>query len=98
MAVITPSAGARTRDVAGTRATRLTRVPRLLLITSACDGEDVGEAWVGYQWVSRLAARHDVTLLTMHRRDRKPPSEQLPSVRVIEWRDPKVVTLHERLN
>jgi glycosyltransferase involved in cell wall biosynthesis len=71
---------------------------RLLLLTSACDGEDVGEAWVGYQWVSRLAARHDVTLLTMHRRDRTPPSRQLPDARVIEWRDPAIVTLHDRLN
>ena len=54
-------------------------VRRVLLITSACDGEDVGEAWVGYQWVSRLASRHDVTLLTMHLRDRTPPSQQFPA-------------------
>jgi glycosyltransferase involved in cell wall biosynthesis len=73
-------------------------VPRLLLITSACDGEDVGEAWVGYQWVSRLATRHDVTLLTMHRRDRTPPSQQLPDVRIVEWPDAKVFARQERLN
>jgi glycosyltransferase involved in cell wall biosynthesis len=73
-------------------------VPRLLLITSACDPEDVGEAWSGYQWVSRLAERHDVTLLTMHRRDRRPPAQALPGARVIEWRDPKLLALHERLN
>ena len=71
---------------------------RLLLITSACDGEDVGEAWVGYQWVSRLAKRHDVTLLTMHRRDRTPPSDQLPDVRIVEWPDAKVLGRQERLN
>jgi glycosyltransferase involved in cell wall biosynthesis len=67
-------------------------------MTSACDGEDVGEAWVGYQWVSRLAARHDVTLLTMRRRDRTPPSEQLPGVRILEWPDAKVLARNERLN
>jgi glycosyltransferase involved in cell wall biosynthesis len=71
---------------------------RLLLVTSACDGEDVGEAWVGYQWVSRLAARHDVTLLTMHRRDRTPPSQQLPGVRIVEWPDAKLFARQERLN
>ena len=71
---------------------------RVLLITSACDAEDVGEAWSGYQWVSRLAERHDVTLLTMHRRDRRPPSQALPGTRVIEWKDPKLLALHERLN
>ena len=71
---------------------------RLLLITSACDGEDVGEAWVGFQWVSRLAARHDVTLLTMHRRDRTPPSRQIQGARVIEWRDAKLLARQERFN
>ena len=72
---------------------------RLLLITSACDGDDVGEAWVGFQWVSRLARRHDVTLLTMHRRDRTPPSQQLgDSLRVVEWADAKILGRNERLN
>ena len=71
---------------------------RLLLITSACDGEDVGEAWVGFQWVSRLAARHDVTLLTMHRRERTPPSRQIRNARVVEWPDAKLFARPERLN
>jgi glycosyltransferase involved in cell wall biosynthesis len=78
---------------------RLGSVRRLLLITSACDAEDVGEAWVGYQWVSRLAARHDVTLLTMHRRDRTPPSRQVGDVaRVVEWPDARLLGRQERLN
>lgn len=71
---------------------------RLLLITTAADGEDVGEAWSGFQWVSRLATRHDVTLLTMHRRDRTPPSRQLPDARVIEWRDSKLLARQQRFN
>ena len=53
---------------------------------------------MGYQWVSRLAARHDVTLLTMHRRDRPPPSRQLPDARVIEWRDSRLLARPERFN
>ena len=71
---------------------------RLLLITSACDGEDVGEAWVAFQWVSRLAARHDVTLLTMHRHDRTPPSRQIRDARVVEWRDSRLLARQERFN
>lgn len=71
---------------------------RLLLITASCDGEDVGEAWVGFQWASRLAARHDVTVLTMHRRDRTPPSRQVRDARIIEWRDPRLFAAQERLN
>jgi glycosyltransferase involved in cell wall biosynthesis len=73
-------------------------VRQLLLISSSCDGEDVGEAWVGFQWVSRLAARHEVTLLTMHRRDRTPPSQQIRDARIVEWPEPKLFGYHERLN
>jgi hypothetical protein len=63
-----------------------------------CDGEDVGEAWVAYQWVRRLAARHDVTLLAYYKRGKTPASIQLPGVRVIEWPEPPVVGRAERLN
>jgi glycosyltransferase involved in cell wall biosynthesis len=73
-------------------------VRSVLLITSACDREDVGEAWVGYQWVSRLAARHDVTLLTMRQRDKPHPAEQVPNARVIEWTDAKLFARNARLN
>jgi len=72
-------------------------VLRLLLI-APCDGEDVGEAWVAHQWVRRLAARHDVTLLTYYKRGRTPASRQLPGVRVIEWPEPPGVSRAERLN
>lgn len=58
----------------------------------------MGEAWVGYQWVSRLAARHDVTLLTMRRRDRTPPSRQIEGARIVEWPDAKLFARYERLN
>ena len=64
---------------------------RLLLIAPSCDGQDVGEAWVGYQWASRLAKRHDVTLLTYHKRGRRPASRQLSGLRVIEWADPIIL-------
>ena len=69
-----------------------------LLLVAPCNGEDVGEAWVAFQWVRRLASRHDVTLLTYYKRGHTPASRQLPGVRVIEWPEPPVVGRAERLN
>ncbi len=71
---------------------------KLLLIAPTCDGQDVGEAWVAYQWVRRLAERHDVTLLTYHKRDRTPASLQLRGLRVVEWAEPALLGHAERLN
>ena len=71
---------------------------KLLLIAPTCDRDDVGEAWVGYQWVSLLADRHEVTLLTYHKQGRRPASEQLPAARVIEWAEPRGLGRAERLN
>ena len=70
----------------------------LLLVAPWCDGDDIGEAWVGYQWVRRLAARHRVTLLSYYKRDRVPPSVQIPDARVVEWPDLPLVGRAERMN
>jgi glycosyltransferase involved in cell wall biosynthesis len=72
-------------------------VLRLLLI-APCDGEDIGEAWVAYQWAQRLAKRHEVTLLTYYKKGHTPPSRQLRGARVIEWSEPPGVSRAERLN
>lgn len=69
-----------------------------LLLIGPCDGEDVGEAWVGFQWIQRLAARHDVTLVTYYKRGRTPVSRQLPGIRVIEWAESPIVGRAERFN
>jgi glycosyltransferase involved in cell wall biosynthesis len=69
-----------------------------MLIIAQCDGEDVGELWSAYQWVRRLAARHDVTLLTCYKRGRTPASRQLAGVRVIEWAEPPGLRRAERFN
>lgn len=58
---------------------------RVLIVCAQCDGEDVGESWCGYQWVSRLAEKCDVTILTSRFPGHRPPSSQLPNVEVIEW-------------
>ncbi len=74
--------------------------PRLnvLLIVAGCDGTDVGEAWISFQWVSRIAQRHDVTVLTYRKRDKPSAGPQLPGVRVVEWVDLPVVGRWERFN
>jgi hypothetical protein len=63
-------------------------VLKLLLIAPTCDRDDVGEAWVAYQWARRLADRHDVSLLTYHKRRSSPVSSQLTGCRVVEWAEP----------
>lgn len=73
-------------------------VLKLLLITQGCDGTDVGESWVAYQWARRLAERHEVTVLTYHKRSRDPAGPQLPGARVIEWTEPRGLGRAERLN
>ncbi len=71
---------------------------KLLLVAPTCNGDDVGEAWVAYQWARLLASRHDVTLLTYHKRGARPASEQLSGLRIIEWREPPLLGRAERLN
>jgi glycosyltransferase involved in cell wall biosynthesis len=73
-------------------------VLKILLIAPTCDGNDVGEAWSAYQWVRRLAKRHDVTLLTYYKRGKVPASQQLGGLRVVEWSEPLGLGLAERLN
>ena len=45
-----------------------------------------------------VAQRHDVTLLTYHKRGKTPASQQLQGVRVIEWPEPAALGWAERLN
>lgn len=71
---------------------------KLLLIAPACDGQDIGEAWVAFQWVRQLATRHDVTVLTYHKRGRTPLSRQLPGLRTVEWAEPPGLGRAERFN
>jgi glycosyltransferase involved in cell wall biosynthesis len=73
-------------------------VAKLLIIAPTCDRTDVGEAWVAYQWASRLSERHDATILTYHKRSRPPVAEQIPHARVIEWSEPAGLGKAERLN
>ena len=69
-----------------------------VLVVAPCNGEDVGEAWVGYQWVRHLSELHDVTLLTYRKRHAASAITQLPNVRVVEWIEPPLLGKAERLN
>lgn len=71
---------------------------KLLLVAPTCNGEDVGEASIAYQWAQRLGERHEVTLLTYHKIGARPASQQLRNVNVIEWREPPLFGRAERLN
>ncbi|GAA1969414.1 hypothetical protein GCM10009798_32490 [Nocardioides panacihumi] len=71
---------------------------RILLVAPGVDRRDVGEAWVGFQWASRLAERHDVTLLTHRKRGRASAVDQLPGVEVVEWDEPRLIARPERFS
>ncbi|WP_245417305.1 glycosyltransferase family 4 protein [Aminobacter sp. AP02] len=53
---------------------------------------------MAHQWAQRLAERHDVTLLTYHKRGAKPAAQQLSGLKVVEWTEPPLVGRAERLN
>jgi len=62
------------------------------------DRDDVGEAWVAYEWADRLSRCHDLTVLTVYRREQGHVSPQLPSARVIEFREAWTSRRWARLN
>lgn len=71
---------------------------KVLMIAPACDGEDVGEAWVAAQWARMISEVHDLTLLTTFKRGHTPMSQQLPGTKVVEWQEPPGVGRFERFN
>ncbi len=71
---------------------------KLLFIAPTADGHAVGESELAYQWVSRMAERHDVTVLSYYQRAGRRLSDQLEKARVVEWAEPPLVGRHERFN
>ncbi len=76
----------------------MANLAHVLIVCAQCDGEDVGESWCGFEWVSRIAQRFDVTILTQRFPGHRPPSEQLPGVRVIEWDATPFLSRYPRFN
>lgn len=70
---------------------------RILLVASTAHPESVGEAQISYQWVSRLSARHEVTVLCYRQRDGLPLTGTVPRARIVEWEEPPLVGRHERI-
>lgn len=71
---------------------------RILLVAPTVNKDDVGEAWVAYQWADLLSRRFDVTLLTYRKRGAPSITEQVPRARVIEWLEPRGLGRFERFN
>ncbi len=74
--------------------------PKLRVVIAAfnCDSTDVGEPFCTFNWVSNLAERHQVTLLTIRRHNRPSMAPQLPTVEVVDWDDLPVFHRFERFN
>lgn len=70
----------------------------VLVVAASCDASDVGEAFVGYQWVRNIARRARVTLLTQQRVGRAAVAEQLPGVEVVAFPEPAFPAALERFN
>ncbi|WP_447942448.1 glycosyltransferase [Microbacterium aurum] len=68
------------------------------MIAPTADRESTGEARLTFEWVSHLAARHEVTVLTYRQRRGRSLSAQLPHVDIVEWLEPPLIGRHERFN
>jgi glycosyltransferase involved in cell wall biosynthesis len=71
---------------------------RVVIAAFNCDGTDVGESFSTFKWVSSLADRHHVTLLTSRGLNRPSVVPQLPRVEVVEWDDLPIFSRFERFN
>ncbi|AGA91756.1 glycosyltransferase [Thioflavicoccus mobilis 8321] len=70
---------------------------KVLLITWACDLDDISEPGVSAIWARELARVHDITLFSVSKPERYGcVQEQFPSLTVIEWKDIRVPKALER--
>jgi glycosyltransferase involved in cell wall biosynthesis len=61
---------------------------RVLLMTWACDRDDVSEPEISYKWAREMSQEHDVTVFAVSKPDRYGAvQEQFPHLPVIEWSD-----------
>jgi len=71
---------------------------RILLITWACDRDDVSEPQITYRWVREISKRHEVTVFSISRPERFGcVKEQFPDLKVHEWKDIRVPAIFERV-
>lgn len=70
---------------------------RVLLITWACDLDDVSEPGVAAKWVQQLSKDHEITLFAVSKPERFGcVKRQFPNLEVFEWKDIRVPRSLER--
>ena len=70
---------------------------RVLLITWACDLEDISEPGVAARWVKEISKDHNVTVFSVSKPERFGcVKHQFPELKVIEWCDIRVPKPLER--
>ena len=70
---------------------------KILMVTWACDIEDVSEPGVSAKWVKEISKDHEVTVFSVSKPDRYGcVKEQFPNLKVIEWQDIRVPRFLER--
>ena len=70
---------------------------KILLITWACDRDDVSEPQIAYRWVREISKHHEVVLFSVSKPERHGcVREQFSNLKVIEWKDIKVPRKLER--
>lgn len=71
---------------------------RVLIVSSHCERDDVGESFNAYKWIRALAKRCEVVLVTQYKSDSERPSKQIPEATVIEWHEFDRFRRFERFN
>jgi len=70
---------------------------RVLLITWACDADDVSEPEISARWVREISKDHEVTVFSVSKPERYGcVTQQYPDLDVIEWSDIRVPRALER--
>lgn len=71
---------------------------RILLIAPFYDADTAGESWSTFKWVEGICQRHEVTVLTTHKKSWDPQKSAVAAKEIVNWTDPSLPTAFARLN
>ncbi|MBG6158978.1 glycosyltransferase involved in cell wall biosynthesis [Labrenzia sp. EL_159] len=71
---------------------------RVLIVSSHCERDDVGESFNAYKWIRALSKKCEVVLVTQYKSHSERPSKQIPEATVIEWHEFDWFRRFERFN
>ncbi len=71
---------------------------RILLIAPYFDKNVPGESWSTYKWVEGISKRHEVVVLTAHRKGWLESESPVAAKKVVNWRIPKLPSFLSRLD